>query len=72
MALAQALLRPLTGAGNDLAVVVTTLGIAALVLPLRRAVQGFIDRRFYRGKYNAARTLAASARRPAMRWSWRR
>jgi hypothetical protein len=59
VALAQALLRPLTGAGNDLAIVVTTLGIAALVLPLRRAVQGFIDRRFYRGKYNAARTLAA-------------
>jgi hypothetical protein len=59
VALAQALLRPFTGAGNDLAIVVTTLGIAALVLPLRRAVQRFIDRRFYRGKYNAARTLAA-------------
>jgi hypothetical protein len=59
VALAQALLRPFTGAGNDLAVVVTTLGIAALVLPLRRVVQRFIDRRFYRGKYNAGRTLAA-------------
>jgi hypothetical protein len=58
VALAQALLRPFTGAGNDLAVVVTTLGIAALALPLRREVQGFIDRRFYRRKYNAARTLA--------------
>jgi hypothetical protein len=63
VALAQALLRPFTGAGNDLAIVVTTLGIAALVLPLRRAVQRFIDRRFYRGKYNAARTLAAFSAR---------
>jgi hypothetical protein len=55
----QALLRPFTGAGNDLAVVATTLLVAAIFLPLRRRVQGFIDRRFYRRKYDAARTIAA-------------
>jgi hypothetical protein len=57
--LIQALLRPLTGAGNDLAVVATTLIIAALFLPLRRRVQGFIDWRFYRRKYDVAKTIAA-------------
>ena len=57
--LLQSLLRPLTGEGNDLAIVATTLAVAALVLPLRRGVQRFIDRRFYRRKYDAARTLAA-------------
>lgn len=54
----QALLRPINGEGNDLAIVATTLAVAALSLPLRRGIQGFIDRRFYRLKYNAARTLA--------------
>ena len=57
--LLQTLLRPLTGAGNDLAVVATTLIIAAFFLPLRRRVQGFIDRRFFRRKYNSAKTIAA-------------
>lgn len=55
----QALLRPLVGEGNDLAVVVSTLIIAGLFLPLHRAIQRFIDRRFYRRKYDAARTLQA-------------
>jgi hypothetical protein len=64
VALAQALLRPFTGAGNDLAIVVTTLGIAALALPLRRAVQGFIDRSFFHRKYDAAKTMAAFSARP--------
>ncbi len=57
----QNIFRTFTGDDNQVALVLSTLAIAALFYPLRQRIQDFIDRRFYRSKYDAEKAIGEFA-----------